>query len=115
MYDMEEVYNKIQVGGAKIKKFTFQFLERVKNVYTTYIQQHGVRTPLYSGGVFVSTSILQVITWRLHMVPIEFIIISIKYLLNRNESNRYRTIAYGITWNINMIYCEFNRHIYPAR
>jgi hypothetical protein len=50
-------------------------------------QQHGVRTPLYSGGVFVSTSILQVITWRLHMVPIEFIIIFIKYLTIENESN----------------------------
>ena len=52
MYDMYDVYDKIQVGGAKIKKFTFQFLGRVKNVYTSYIihiQQHGVRTPLYGG------------------------------------------------------------------
>ena len=43
------MYDKIQVGGAKIKKVYIQFLGGGKNVYTIYIQQHGVRTPLYGG------------------------------------------------------------------
>ena len=60
------------------------------------------RPLVYTYGLFENSIYFE------YLLPIEFIIISNKYLLNRNESNRYRTIAYGITWNIHIIYCEFN-------